>query len=170
MLRLAEQCLERAKSSFIGRRDEPATPISYTTPINLAALSLTTALAVSPGKIGKYIQPQILQCFSNDFFPKRVNLLSLLQFRHNHKSRLFTRGLNITPGLDSAKFSQRVEGRSSPSCPQKSSRVCRQWSRRIPGSELLSEKLGTKQSRDKKESSRNSHSVKQKDAFWLQYS
>jgi hypothetical protein len=55
MLRLAEQCLERAKSSFIGRRDEPATPISYTTPINLAALSLTTALAVSPGKIGKYI-------------------------------------------------------------------------------------------------------------------
>uniref|UniRef100_A0A8C8JA20 VPS9 domain-containing protein n=1 Tax=Oncorhynchus tshawytscha TaxID=74940 RepID=A0A8C8JA20_ONCTS len=38
MLRLAEQCLERAKSSFIGRRDEPATPISYTTPINLAAL------------------------------------------------------------------------------------------------------------------------------------
>uniref|UniRef100_A0A8C7JXY8 VPS9 domain containing 1 n=1 Tax=Oncorhynchus kisutch TaxID=8019 RepID=A0A8C7JXY8_ONCKI len=38
MLRLAEQCLERAKSSFTGRRDEPATPISYTTPINLAAL------------------------------------------------------------------------------------------------------------------------------------
>ncbi|XP_036829944.1 VPS9 domain-containing protein 1 isoform X4 [Oncorhynchus mykiss] len=55
MLRLAEQCLERAKSSFIGRRDEPATPISYTTPINLAALSLTTALAVSPGKI---VSPQ----------------------------------------------------------------------------------------------------------------
>uniref|UniRef100_A0A8C8JET8 VPS9 domain-containing protein n=1 Tax=Oncorhynchus tshawytscha TaxID=74940 RepID=A0A8C8JET8_ONCTS len=48
MLRLAEQCLERAKSSFIGRRDEPATPISYTTPINLAALSLTTALALTP--------------------------------------------------------------------------------------------------------------------------
>ncbi|KAM9503618.1 VPS9 domain-containing protein 1-like isoform 3-T7 [Salvelinus alpinus] len=55
MLRLAEQCLERAKSSFIGRRDEPATPTSYTTPINLAALSLTTALAVSPGKI---VSPQ----------------------------------------------------------------------------------------------------------------
>uniref|UniRef100_A0A8C7K176 VPS9 domain containing 1 n=1 Tax=Oncorhynchus kisutch TaxID=8019 RepID=A0A8C7K176_ONCKI len=48
MLRLAEQCLERAKSSFTGRRDEPATPISYTTPINLAALSLTTALALTP--------------------------------------------------------------------------------------------------------------------------
>uniref|UniRef100_A0A673YTE5 VPS9 domain containing 1 n=1 Tax=Salmo trutta TaxID=8032 RepID=A0A673YTE5_SALTR len=55
MLRLAEQCLERAKSSFIGRRDEPATPTSYTTPINLAALSLTTTLAVSPGKI---VSPQ----------------------------------------------------------------------------------------------------------------
>ncbi|XP_041746001.1 VPS9 domain-containing protein 1 isoform X3 [Coregonus clupeaformis] len=59
MLRLAEQCLERAKSSFIGRRDDPPTPTSYTTPTNSAALSLTTTLApsvaVSPGKI---VSPQ----------------------------------------------------------------------------------------------------------------
>lgn len=140
MLRLAEQCLERVKS-FVGKRDEPPTPpSSTTTPTNSAALSLTTALApsvaVNPGKIGKYIYPQILLCFSNYFFPECIILLSLLQFCHNHKRRLLTRGLNITPGLDTAEFSLRVEGRSPSSCPQKSSRGCRQWSHRTPGSEL----------------------------------
>ncbi|CAB1323427.1 unnamed protein product, partial [Coregonus sp. 'balchen'] len=64
MLRLAEQCLERAKY-FIGKRDEPPTPpSSTTTPTNSAALSLTTALApsvaVSPGKI---VLPQPQEMF-----------------------------------------------------------------------------------------------------------
>uniref|UniRef100_A0A673YSM7 VPS9 domain containing 1 n=1 Tax=Salmo trutta TaxID=8032 RepID=A0A673YSM7_SALTR len=56
MLRLAEQCLERAKSSFIGRRDEPATPTSYTTPINLRRV-----LSEGGGEVTTFLPPEVFQ-------------------------------------------------------------------------------------------------------------
>uniref|UniRef100_A0A4W5MGA9 VPS9 domain containing 1 n=1 Tax=Hucho hucho TaxID=62062 RepID=A0A4W5MGA9_9TELE len=105
MLRLAEQCLERAKSSFIGRRDEPYEP----TPTNSAALRLTTTLApyvaVSPGKI---VSPQPQEVLSEGvgevtpFLPPEVfQSLQIVESQDTRKE--------LTPIEEASRLNQKLK-------------------------------------------------------------
>uniref|UniRef100_A0A4W5MER2 VPS9 domain containing 1 n=1 Tax=Hucho hucho TaxID=62062 RepID=A0A4W5MER2_9TELE len=68
MLRLAEQCLERAKSSFIGRRDEPYEPtptnsalVIYSGPKHNPRPGQRRVLSEGVGEVTPFLPPEVFQ-------------------------------------------------------------------------------------------------------------